>query len=58
MNHSTHKAMNPHAAVALLFTLTIALTIVGITFEVLFISDHLGSLAQELNILASPRLPY
>lgn len=58
MNHATQKSINPHAAVALLFTLTIALAVVGITFEVLFITDHLGGLAQELNILVSPRLPY
>jgi hypothetical protein len=48
---------NPQITLSLLVTLTIAIAIVGMAAEVIFITNHLEFIGRELSLLTSGQFP-
>lgn len=49
---------NPQINLGLLFTLTIAIAVLGIAAEIIFVTNYLGGLAQELSGLTIGKIPH
>lgn len=48
---------NPQVTLGILFTLTLGIAVIGIAAEVVFVTERLGSLAQELSLLTLGKIP-